>query len=189
MTESDLRVFALRVTLLDVRPPVWRVVRVPGEVTLAVLHHILQVAMGWEDRHLHEWRVGDRVFSSGTEEDWGEGLESDSEVVLAEVAGADDALRYDYDMGDGWEHLVEVVAVERYVGTVPPVEVIDGARACPPEDCGGPPGYEHLLDALDDPDDEDHEELIEMFGDWFDPDEFDRFAVNRRLEAFWRPAS
>ncbi|HET9075552.1 MAG TPA: plasmid pRiA4b ORF-3 family protein [Acidimicrobiales bacterium] len=183
---SRLTVHLLRITLLDVSPPVWRLVRVPSAVTLAVLHAIVQVSMGWEDRHLHEWRVGDAVYS-GDEEDWGEGAGDESAVLLGDLAPADSVLRYDYDFGDGWEHLVEVVSVEPYDGTVPPVSVIDGARAAPPEDCGGPAGYEHLLDALADPDDPEHEELTELIGDRVDPDYFDRAAVNRRLESFWKP--
>ena len=185
---AALTVHILRVTLLDVTPPVWRLLRVPSAVTLSVLHGVLQVAMGWENRHLHEWRVGDEVYSGG-EEDWGEGTGDDSTVVLAEVAPADSALHYDYDLGDGWEHLVEVVSVDPYDATVAPLAVLDGSRAAPPEDCGGPAGYEHLLDALADPDDPEHAEMFEIFGDALDPERFDRRGVNRLLEALWRPAS
>lgn len=183
---TELTVHLLKVTLLDVSPPVWRLLRVPSAITLAVLHAILQVALGWEDRHLHEWTVGDAVFASDQEEDWGDDVSSESEAVLREVAPADSVLRYDYDLGDGWEHLVEVVAVEPYEAIEPPVAVLDGARAVPPEDAGGPIGYEHLLDALRDPADEEHEDLVAAYGDWFDPERFDRDVVNQRLESFWR---
>ncbi len=185
---AALTVHILRVTLLDVTPPVWRLLRVPSAVSLSVLHGIIQVAMGWENRHLHEWRVGEAVYSGGDEEDWGEGTGDDSTVVLAEIAPPDAALHYDYDLGDGWEHLVEVMAVEPYDATVPPLAVLDGSRAAPPEDCGGPTGYEHLLDALADPDDPEHEETVELFGDGLDPEHFDRGRANRLLEGFWRPS-
>jgi hypothetical protein len=185
---TALTVHILRVTLLDVSPPVWRLIRVPSAITLGGLHVIVQTAMGWEDRHLHEWRIGDRSFGPPDEEDWGEGMDDESTALLADVAPADSILRYDYDLGDGWEHLVEVEAVEPYDATVPPVAVLDGARAAPPEDCGGPPGYEHLLDALSDPSDPEHDEMVAWVGDRFDPEEFDRAATNRRLEPLWRPA-
>ena len=107
-------------------------------------------------------------------------------AVLGEIAGVDSVFRYDYDLGDGWEHLVEVVAIEVYDGTVPPVAVLDGARSAPPEDSGGPEGYAHLVDALGDPADEDHDELVALVGDAFDADRFNRVEVNRQLEAFWR---
>lgn len=187
MTES-LTVHHLKVTLLDISPPVWRLVRVPSAITLAALHRVLQVAIGWEDRHLHEWRIGDDTYASGEEADWGDQQETrdEAEAVLGEVAGSDSSMRYDYDFGDGWEHLVEVVGVEGYDGHVTPVALLDGARSAPPEDCGGPSGYEHLLDALHDPDDEEHEEAVEVFGDWFDPEAFDAGAINQMLEELWR---
>ena len=127
-----LSVHVLRVTLLDVSPLVWRLLRVPSAVRLSALHAVLQVAMGWEDRHLHQWRVGDDVYASADEEDWGEDLADEATAVLGEIAGVDSVFRYDYDLGDGWEHLVEVVAIEVYDGTVPPVAVLDGAALGPP---------------------------------------------------------
>lgn len=179
-------VHLLRITLLDVTPPVWRLLRVPSVIPLPVLHAVFQVAMGWEDRHLHEWRFGERTFGSGDEEDWGEELEDEGAFELGELAEADNAFHYDYDLGDGWEHLVEVVGIEPYRANVAPVEVIDGARSAPPEDSGGPTGYEHLLDALNDPADQEHDEVVAWLGDVFDPAGFDIHAVNQRLEPFWR---
>lgn len=163
-------------TLLDVSPPVWRLVRVPSIIPLSVLHSILQVAMGWEDRHLHEWRVGDDYYGS----------DEDTEVLLGDVAPPDSVLHYDYDLSDGWEHLVEVIAVAPYDGTVAPVAVLDGARAAPPEDSGGPAGYTDLLAALDNPSDLDHDDFVTAYGDVLDPEAFDRGLINHRLEAFWR---
>jgi hypothetical protein len=181
-----LTVHELRVTLLDVSPPVWRLVRVPSALPLSTVHAVVQIALGWEDRHLHEWRVGDVTYGLSDEDSWGEELADESTAILGEVAPADSAFRYDYDFGDGWEHLVEVIAVKPYDADVPPVACLAGARACPPEDCGGPSGYEHLIDALRDPDDAEHEEMVELVGDAWDPDEFDAGQINRLLEHLWR---
>lgn len=181
-----LSTHVLRVTLLDVSPRVWRELRVPSALGLGGLHRVLQIAMGWEDVHLHEWRVGDLTYGNPDEESWGESLADETAAVLASVAPQDSSFRYVYDLGDGWEHLVEVLAVDPYDGQVAPVACLDGARAAPPEDCGGPIGYEHLLDALADPADEEHEELQVWAGEGFDPSFFDREAVNLRLEPLWR---
>jgi hypothetical protein len=181
-----LTVHELRVTLLDVSPAVWRLVRLPSALPLSTAHAVLQIAMGWEDRHLHEWRVGDVTYGLSDEERWGETLADESSVLLADVAPVDTVLRYDYDFGDGWEHVVEVVAVRPYDADVPPVACLAGARACPPEDCGGPPGYEHLLDALSDPDDAEHDDVVAWLGDHFDPAAFDIQSVNAHLEQMWR---
>ena len=183
-----LTVHHLRVTLLDVEPPIWRELRVPSVVPLSLLHAVVQVAMGWEDTHLHEWRAAERTYVASGEEDWGEGALDESAATLAEVAPADSVLHYLYDMNDGWEHLVEVVAVEPYDATVPPLECLAGERACPPEEIGGAFGYEHLLDALADPDDSEHLEVVEAFGDRWHPADFDRQRVNERLEELWRVA-
>lgn len=193
MTSSDRpglgpSVHDLRVTLLDVSPPVWRRLRVPSASTLSVLHSILQVTLGWQDAHLHEWRVGERTFGLSDEPSWGEDIEDESTAVLGELAPADSVLHYAYDFGDGWEHLVEVLDVLPFDPGEPPVAVLDGARAVPPEDCGGPSGYEHLLDALADEDDSEHQEMLDWVGDAFDPDAFDLHGTNRLLEGMWRPS-
>ena len=184
--DPGLTVHVLRVTLLDVSPPVWRLLRVPSAVTLSALHAVLQISFGWEDRHLHEWRVGGVTYGTAGEEDWGEDFADETAAVLGVVAPDDAVLHYDYDMGDGWEHLVEVVEVVPFDATTPPLAVLDGARSAPPEDSGGPLGYEHLLDALADPADEEHDDAVEWLGDSFDPEAFDRLAINRRLEPLWR---
>lgn len=173
---TSLTVHNLRVTLLDVSPPVWRLVRVPSPLPLSALHSILQVAMGWQDRHLHEWRVGDVYYDGG----------DDAEVVLGEVAPADSVLHYTYDLSDGWEHLVEVVSIEPFDPSSPPIAVLEGARAVPPEESGGPEGYGDLLAALENPSDLDHPDVALAYGDFLDPEAFDRDLINRRLEAFWR---
>jgi hypothetical protein len=182
----SLTVHELRVTLLDVSPPVWRLIRVPSALPLSTVHAVLQIAFGWEDRHLHEWRVGDVIYGLSDEDSWGEDLADESTAILGEVAPVDSILRYDYDFGDGWEHVVEVMAVRPYDANVPPVACLAGARAAPPEDSGGPSGYEHLVDALRDPDDAEHEEMVELFGDAWDPEHFDADQVNRQLEHLWR---
>jgi Plasmid pRiA4b ORF-3-like protein len=181
-----LTVHELRVTLLDVSPPVWRQLRVPSALPLSTVHAVVQLAFGWEERHLHEWRIGDITYGLADEDSWGEELADESTAILGEVAPADSMLRYDYDFGDGWEHLVEVVSVTPYDANVAPVACLAGARACPPEDSGGPSGYEHLIDALRDPDDAEHEEMVELVGDAWNPEEFDVNQVNRQLEQFWR---
>jgi Plasmid pRiA4b ORF-3-like protein len=182
----SLTVHELQVTLLDVSPPVWRRLRVPSALPLSTVHAVIQLAFGWEDKHLHEWRAGDITYGLSDEDSWGEELADESSAILAEVAPLDAAIHYDYDFGDGWEHLVEVLSVSPYNADVPPVACLAGARACPPEDCGGPEGYEHLLDAYRDPDDAEHELAVEQMPEGWDPDEFDLRKVNADLEQLWR---
>jgi hypothetical protein len=55
---KPVAVLQLRIELEGVRPPVWRVVQVPESIPLDRLHEVFQIAMGWEDSHLHEFIIG-----------------------------------------------------------------------------------------------------------------------------------
>jgi len=142
--------FTLRIALLDHRPEIWRRLLVPGSIRLDKLHLIFQEAMGWTNSHLHQFRVGDALYGTHFE-DWPDEELHEVEFKLADVAHCNDQFSYDYDFGDSWEH---EVLVERADTTHPLLKFavcVDGANACPPEDCGGTGGYADLLEALADP--------------------------------------
>jgi hypothetical protein len=94
-----------------------------------------------------------------------------------------DRLVYSYDAGDGWTHEIVLERVLEHEAAIGYPRVIEGAGACPPEDCGGPAGYAELLDALADDRHPDHDEARRFAGDMFDPDDFDPAAVNAELAA------
>jgi hypothetical protein len=166
----------LTVTLVDVEPAVWRRIVVPESLSLRELHGVLQKAMGWRDAHLHLFRVGERVY--GDVEDFPGELGDEEVTTVGDVAAQVGEFTYEYDFGDGWEHRVQVGDPTSAPGTP---HCLDGARACPPEDCGGAPGYERLLAALADPADPEHAEVTEWVGSDFDPEAFDVTAVNESL--------
>jgi hypothetical protein len=177
-SKGEPRTFKIKVTLRDVKPPVWRRLEVPSDITLPKLHEVLQTAMGWFDCHLHAFRVGDRVFAPPG--DWDSIGEDSSRVTLDRLAPRKGSrLIYEYDFGDGWCHdiLVEDVTAGR-CGTI---RCLKGRRRCPPEDCGGPWGYADLCEAIADPGHERHAELIEWTGNDFDPEEFDLEDIDAAL--------
>jgi hypothetical protein len=177
------RIFQLKVALREVRPPVWRRVLVPGEMDLAELHAVLQTAMGWSNSHLHEFEVEDGDRFGVPDPDWGDGVGDESKVRLFRVAEEGSRLRYLYDFGDGWEHDVTVEKVgDPQPGTRYP-RCVAGRRACPPEDVGGPPGYEEFLAALVDQAHPEHEHWTEWTGGGFDPAAFDLDATDEALAA------
>jgi hypothetical protein len=173
----------LTVTLTDVHPPVWRRIVVPGSLTMRELHAVLQTAMGWEDAHLHLFRVRNVLF--GDIEDFSGELGDEEATTVSDVARIATEFSYEYDFGDGWEHTIQVGQRLPTVGLGTP-HCLDGARACPPEDCGGAPGYERLVEVLADPAGPEHAELTEWLGGEFDPEAFDRDATNELLELYDR---
>ena len=172
----------LRVELAEVEPPVWRTLQVPDDFTLGDLHAVLQIALGWEDAHLHEFVAEGGRWGPPDEEAPGD-LQDEDEVTVSEVLPAPgSALRYEYDFGDGWRHEITREAVAEEDDALP--ACVDGDRAGPPEDCGGPGGYQQLLAVLADPDHPEYQETLDWLGDEFeefDPEQVDLERVNQEL--------
>lgn len=177
-----MNIYQLKVTLRHVHPPVWRRILLPADTKLPKLHRVLQVVMGWEDEHLHAFQKGQVQYGEPSR-DFPGMFKNERNVRLDQIAGVGDRFVYEYDFGDGWEHDVVVEkALPAEKGKRYPV-CIDGKRACPPEDCGGPPGYENLLEALADPKHEMHDDMIEWIGEEFDPEAFEIEEVNDELRS------
>ena len=184
---SSQNIYQIKVTLLGTKPPIWRRLLVPASMTLAKLHHVLQTAMGWAGGHMHEFRTADRHFGIPDPEDRSMGMpnvENERTVRLSKVLWRPGAkLIYTYDFGDNWEH---AVVLEKLLPTPPGLDIeypicIDGKLGCPPDDCGGIPGYYELIEALADPEHERHEEISEWISEDFDPQAFSVENVNRML--------
>lgn len=186
-SESGTLVYQLKITLRGVsKPPVWRRVLVPADITLNDLHGVIQQAMGWDNYHLHVFTAGWREYGSPDPE---LGHASDKNVRLSEVlAGPGDRLRYTYDFGDDWEHdvIVEESLVAEPGQTYP--QCVAGKGACPPEDCGGEWRYGWLKEVLADPTHEEHQDMLDWLGldtgEDFDPKEFSVEDVNLRVRPF-----
>jgi hypothetical protein len=171
-------VFELRATICHIEPPIWRALRIPAEVPLSVLHEALQSAFGWRNSHLHDFRVGDIRFGMTDVDD--EMFAVDERAApLGAVAHVGSNFAYLYDFGDDWEHEIVVERVDSR--GEPTLRCTGGERACPPEDCGGPPGYAHMLEVLANPEDEEHEDMKRWAPRGFDPEKLDLTAVNKRL--------
>jgi len=177
--------YQLKITLQDVEPAVWRRVLVPSDFTLYELHHVIQIAMGWEDCHLHDFTIKQERYTVPSRDDFDDSFDA-TRVQVADAVRPRSKFVYQYDFGDRWNHILLVEKVVRDAALSGPI-CVDGARACPPEDSGGAWGYAETLEALSKPDDEETEELREWIGDDFDPELFDRDSVNQGLRRFFRP--
>lgn len=177
----DHPIYQLKVTLIDSKPAIWRRFQVKKETTLLNLHDILQIVMGWDGGHLHEFRIGELRFGEPVPEE-GYDVVDERRVKLSQVAPSDPiTFEYLYDFGDGWEHEVSIESgVDKKTGVRYPI-CIEGARACPPEDVGAMPGYEAFLKAIRNKRHPEHKEMLSWIGGHFDPEAFDLDAVNREL--------
>jgi len=182
MAGKKSQVYQFKVTLLDSEPPIWRRIQVPAAYTFWELHVAIQDAMGWQDYHLHMFRIEDprkgEVVEIGIPDE--ERFEDDSPHIPGwEVPISDYFLDrgsradYLYDFGDGWEHHVVLEDIVTRVAKSKYPKCVAGARACPPEDCGGIGGYENLLRVIRDPSDEEYASMMEWLGGNYEPDAFD----------------
>lgn len=180
------KIIQLKITLQKITPPIWRRIQVPAEYSLLQLHFLLQIAMGWTNSHLHEFHIRGKHYGDLDIEDWYvEGLKEEQEYRVEQVLPArGETFNYLYDFGDGWDHKVEVEEILRPAAPQIYPRCLAGGRACPPEDVGGPTGYEYFLEVIRDPDHPEHEEYLTWIGGSFDPERFDLEAVNAALKTW-----
>jgi len=173
--------YKFRIELLSIKPTIWREFTVSANSTLDQFHLMLQAVMGWENVHMHQFRVGKIKYGVPDPYFPEDKITPEDTVNLVEIfGGRKKKILYEYDFGDGWEHAVKCLGMVKEIEGL--LRVLDGARACPPEDCGGPHGYPEFLDALYDPDHENHESVFEWVGEEFDPDLFDRNECEEMLQ-------
>jgi hypothetical protein len=192
-TEIPQEIYQIKVTLLGTRPPIWRRLLVPADLTLEQLHDVLQAAVGWQHCHMHDFRIGEKTFGTPDPDDSFMGTPataSEKTARLFRVLGKAGAKAvYTYDFGDNWQHRITVEKVlAPEPGRAYPV-CVDGKRHGPPEDCGGVYGFYSLLETIGDPEHEEHAEMLEWLGEDFDPEAFSVDEVNRRLAHMHRRRS
>ncbi len=174
-----------------IKPPVWRRLLVPEDFTFYQLHLILQAAFGWENAHAYEFSPNDRLGNLiiADKELYDTDFFEDDEIIDSKEIKLADIFKvegqkfvYTYDLGDNWEHLItlEKITKEKLLFT----DCLAGKANCPPEDCGGPWGYEELKDALANPKHPEHKGFREWLGlkkneDW----DFNYFNLKEAQEA------
>jgi len=179
-------VFQFKITVLESHPPIWRRIQVK-DCTLDELHEHIQTAMGWTNSHLHQFIVDGQRFGDPElmEEDFEEMGYADSTTTRISTIVPKDRpgfrLNYEYDFGDSWEHEVLFEGVVRAGSKVKYPVCVEGARACPPEDCGGIWGYADFLEAIRDARNPEHEEMLEWIGGYFDPEAFNPARATKSM--------
>lgn len=176
----DANIYEIRIALAENKPEIWRVFQVPASITLRKFHKVIQRVMGWEDYHLYSFEKGGIVFGRPDPDFTRDTINDNSVSLYCLLKRKGDQLTYVYDFGDNWQHRV---SLQRMLPENPDMKYplcLDGANACPPEDCGSHHGYSEYCEAILDPSHEQHEEYLGWRSP-FDPYAFDLLAVNREL--------
>lgn len=173
-------IYQLKVSLQGAKPPIWRRIQVPGDTSLEKLHHIIQLCMGWDNCHLHQFLIDGICYSLPDEDDPMRPSRPNNEADFSLDDLADKLeprFQYIYDFGDNWLHQVEVEKVMIPEKGKPYPLLMTGRRSCPPEDSGGIPGYQELLAVLGDPEDYRYGEMSDWVGEDFNPAGFGKNEI------------
>jgi len=177
----------VRIELEGTDPLVWRELDLPLSTTLAALHDIIQVVIGWWDYHLYEFVIGDRIYSvpSPDDEIYERKVYQAKALRLGTVLerGVREFL-YVYDFGDNWQHRISVGEIRQGDAGVEYPRFIAGARRAPPEDVGSISGFEEFLEVMADPEHEEHERMLEWYGKQFDPEDIDERRLHMIINDF-----
>lgn len=175
-------IYQLKITLLEIHPPIWRRIQVPSTLLLCCLHDALQAVLGWKDSHLHQFEKDGKYWGEPQYyEDEDLDVVADRDVTIGKVLEAEgESLTYVYDFGDNWQHEIMLETIIPTNAILKTPICLDGERRCPPEDVGGASGYEEFLEVIVDPTHEEYEHYLGWAGGHF-VDEFDVKAVNTTL--------
>jgi hypothetical protein len=149
------------------KPPIWRRILVPSFFTFDDLHLAIQFSFGWDNCHLYMFNPsgwGSHPTIQEPNPDMSNDHLDSNEVTIVEILQAEgQKFTYIYDFGDSWEHSI---LVEKFHIDLKDERVIilGGKSKCPPEDCGGPWGYETLKEALSDKKHPEHQSYKDWLG-------------------------
>lgn len=190
MPTAYKNVYQFKVSLEGIKPTIWRRIQLPETSSFLDLHDAIQDAMGWQHCHLHQFKIinpksGSHALIGIPDDEWGETvLSGEKQLIQRYFSLQNKRALYEYDFGDGWRHklLLEKI-VPREPGVAYPI-ALAGERACPPEDCGGPWGYENLLNIIKNPKHEEYKSMMDWLEENFDPEAFQvsdiRFGASKK---------
>ena len=189
MSKRSLAV--LKITLDDVEPKVMRRIVVRSDIRLDRLHLAIQATMGWTNSHLYEFRIGGAGWGEPDPDGIYDGpMDAKTGRLSAVLVDAGrKTFNYIYDFGDGWSHTVKLEKIVPMIEGEAALLLLDTVGRRPPEDCGGPPGYERLLEILADPNDDEHDAMLTWCGGPFDPTRADVPTLEAAVDLLARRSS
>jgi len=180
------KIAQLKIELKYIKPVIWRRFLVDFSISLDKLHDIIQDVMGWEHAHLYSFYFRKLEYTLHFEDDFADFVEDveNSKKTKLNTLGITpkDQLKYLYDQGDSWEHIIKVEKIYEAPDGITIPHCLEGARNCPPEDCGSFPGYEDIVLSMKKPTSKEAREFIDWLGEPYDPEYFDINEINKILK-------
>ena len=188
MAKKSQQIYQFKITLTGIKPKIWRRIQVPEEYSFWDLHVAIQDATGWTDSHLHQFIIMDPKICEEIRigipcdddfmDDMPETVADWKKSINKYFSIKNNCCCYEYDFGDSWEHEIKLEKILPAISDLKYPICVGGERACPPEDCGGIPGYENFLEIINDPKHEEHENMLEWVGGEFNSEQFNSKKVH-----------
>lgn len=176
-------IYQVQISLMSFKPKIWRRILIPSDMLLSDFHKVIQTTMGWVNGHLHQF-VKNRTFYAEVfeDDDFGMNIVDYKGMKVSDLLKKEkEKIIYEYDFGDGWEH---IILLEKVLPVDPKMQYpicLTGKMNCPPEDCGGVWGYANMLEILTQPKHPEYKSYMEWLGEGFDPKYFDKNEINELL--------
>lgn len=177
------QIACILIALDDIEPVIWRRFDAPVTMNLHALHQVIQAVMGWEDRHLYEHRIGEKIYGEPPPgPSWGRHVAQAGNLRLSALIDRGiTSLTYVYDFGDDWRHTLTIEEVRPAEPGVDYPRLVEGECAAPPEDCSGMPGYFEFVHAINDHTHPQHNELKAWYGGPYDPSDIHAGSHSKHL--------
>ncbi len=177
----------VKISLDKSDPLIWRRVLLHRDTSFFELHHIIQIAMGWQNYHMFEfglegYRIG-MIYEDEKFEGYGTDSLLDCRITkLSDVISeTNEVVKYVYDFGDYWEHSLVMEGTQDADKSLLYPLCIAGEMACPPEDCGGLYGFYQNLNILKDKKHPEYKDTKTWMPRGYDPQKFNLEKVNQQL--------
>jgi hypothetical protein len=174
----------LRIEIEDIEPLIWRRVAVRTSLNLKALHKVVQASMGWLDYHLWEFTADGRKYGIliPDDPDWNRRINNAASTKLSALLTTGvTGLGYVYDFGDDWKHRIIVEDIKPAEAGASYPRFLGGERRCPPEDCGGLPGYFEFIENIASKRSKKAKDALEWYGSPYDPDDIDEQQIKITL--------
>ena len=189
--DKKYKSYIIKVTIKNTHPPVWRRLQIPAGITFHELNAIIQLAFNWSGYHLYSFEIGNLLIEIPDDiyDDFDYKVINSKRTKVDKYFDKIEKLEYTYDFGDNWIHDIQIENVVESEEKLKNPVCLKAKMASLPEDCGGPWGYEDLLDVINNPKDERYQDMKDWleqgYSVWYDDRTYvDLNRINRELEAY-----